>query len=199
MPSARFDAFEGGEDPAVIRRRAHASASALLSRAREADDEEVFDRILHHTDEHGLDIIARLWAVASPRTLPGALWRLHLLRAAIRDDSEGNALAFQRGSELLPTIHPVVAGATMPTGPAEIRQLADEILRGVFEGDLAIALDRASAYCRVASAGWLDIADAREAGDPVHASALTARAARLATIADDLYACARLERDASLE
>jgi hypothetical protein len=198
MPGGAFDAFEGGEDPARTQRRAHASAAALLSRARDADD-EVVERIVRHADEHGLDIVAQLWAVAGPRTLPGALWRLHLLRAAIRDDAEGNAYAFRRGTELLPTIHPVVAGAPVPTGPSEIRELADEILRGVYRGDLASALDRAAAYSRVAASGWLDLADAREAGDPVHASTLTARAARLSTIAADLEASAALERREALD
>lgn len=199
MPSGRFDAFEGGHDQAATQRRAHTSAAALLSRARDTEDDTVVDRIVSHTDEHGLDIIAQLWAVAGPRTLPGALWRLHLLRAAIRDDSEGNALAFRHGAELLSTIHPVVAGAPMPTGPAEIRELADDILRGVFRGDLADALDRAAAYCRVAASGWIDLADARDAADPAHASVLTTRANRLTLIADDLDASARLERVGGLE
>lgn len=199
MPGARFEAFEGGEDPALTLRRAHESAAALLSRTRDTDDEGVVQRLLQHTDEHGLDLVAQLWAVAAPSSLPGALWRIHLLRAAIRDDADGNALAFRRGAELLPTIDPVVAGASMPTGPEEIMTLADEILRGVFRGDLAVALDRAAAYARVSAAGWVDFADARELGDAAHASALTARAARLADIGADLDAAARLERRDALQ
>jgi hypothetical protein len=64
----------------------------------------------------------------------------------------------------------------------------------VFQGDLAGALDRAAAYCRVSASGWVSIADDRDAADAEHASALTARAARLTSIGDELTACARLER-----
>ena len=38
-------------------------------------------------------------------------------------------------------------------GPEELLALADEILRGVFEGDLGLALDRAAAFCRVTADG----------------------------------------------
>ncbi|WBU36695.1 DNA-directed RNA polymerase subunit beta [Homoserinibacter sp. YIM 151385] len=199
LPGAAFDAFQGGEDPAVTLRRAHESAAALLSRTRQSDDEGVIGRLLAHTDEHGLDLVARLWAVATPGSLPGALWRIHLLRAAIRDDAAGSALAFRHGTELLPTIDPVVAGAATPTGPEEILRLADDILRGVFQGDLADALARAGAYCRLSAAGWLDLADAREQGDPEHASALTRRADRLAAMGEELEDAARLERRDALD
>ena len=198
VPSSSFDAFQGGEDPAVILRRAHESAALLLARARDTADEDVVQRLLTHTDLHGLDIVAQLWAVAGPQTLPGALWRIYLLRAAIRDDPRGSALAYQRGTELLTTIDPVVAGAPAPTGPDEIVGLADDILRGLFRGDLGVALDRAAAYCRVSSAGFVDLANDRDAADPEHATVLTARSSRLKTIADDLDACARLERRDSL-
>ena len=42
-----------------------------------------------------------------------------------------------------------------PNRPARTssRQLTDAILRGVFEGDLAVALQRAAAFCRVVAAG----------------------------------------------
>jgi len=194
MPNENFDFYEGGEDPAITLRRAHESASALLRRARETTDDDVVERLLRHTDEHGLDLVAQLWSTVSAASLPGALWRIYLLRAAIREDPEAASVAFRRGEEELSTIDPVVAGAVTPTGPDEILALSDDILRGVFRGDLAAALDRAAAYCRVSASGWLAIADARDAADPGHAGALTARASRLVTIADDLTACARLER-----
>lgn len=198
IPNDHFEYHVGGEDPAVTLRRAHESAAALLARARNATDEGVVERLLTHTDEHGLDLVAQLWAAAGPHTLPGALWRLYLLRAAIREDPSASSLAFRTGSAALSTIDPVVAGAADPTGPDELSALADEILRGVFQGDLGIALERASAYCRICAAGWVELADARDPADPQHATALTARAARFDSFADDLDQCARLERREAL-
>jgi len=194
IPNDHFEYHVGGEDPAVTLRRAHESAAALLARARQTTDEGVVDRLLTHTDEHGLDLVAQLWAAAGPHTLPGALWRLYLLRTAVRDDPNGSALAYRTGAAALSTIDPVVAGASEPTGPEQISALADEILRGVFQGDLGTALERASAYCRICAVGWAELADARDPADPEHATALTARAARFDSFGDDLDQAARLER-----
>ena len=150
---SEFEAFAGSDDPAAIIRAAHETARALIARARESDDPAVIDRLVNYTDEHGIDALAELWARATPHSLPGALWRLYLVRLMIRQDPEGVALLFQRGTEVLATIDPVVAGAPNPAGPQEVLEVADRILRGVFEGDLGIALDRAAAFCRVESAG----------------------------------------------
>lgn len=198
MPNEHFDYHLGAEDPATVVRRAHESAAALLARTRASDDELVMQRILDHTDEHGLDLVAQLWASVDARSLPGALWRLYLLRAAILEDATAAGTAFTRGAESLATIDPVVAGASTPTGPEEILALADEIFRGAFRGELADALDRAAAYCRVSAAGWLQLADAREFADHEHATALTTRAARLTSMAEELADCARLDRRAAL-
>jgi hypothetical protein len=196
---SEFEAFAGSDDPAAIIRAAHETARALLARARESDDPAVIDRLVSYTDEHGIDVLAELWARATPHSLPGALWRLYLVRLMIRQDPEGVALLFQRGTEVLATIDPVVAGAPNPAGPQEVLEVADRILRGVFEGDLGIALDRAAAFCRVESAGATSIADDQDAASPERASELTTRAARLATTAAELTACARLARSDSLD
>jgi len=194
-----FDAFGGGDDPAAILRAAHDSASKLLARARGTDDPAVVERLVTYTDEHGLDALAELWARSSAHSLPGALWRIYLVRVLIRQDPDGVALLFQRGTEVLPTIDPVVAGATLPAGPAEITELADRILRGAFEGDFAIALERAAAFCRVTAAGALSVADDQEVASPERATELTTRAQRLITTADELMSCARLARAEMLD
>jgi hypothetical protein len=194
-----FDAFAGGDDPAAVLRIAHQSAHRLLSRARGADDPEVVDRLVSYTDEHGLDALAELWARSSPHSLPGALWRIYLVRVLIRQDPAGVALLFQRGTEVLSTIDPVVAGAPLPAGPQEITALADRILRGAFEGDFAIALERAAAFCRVTGAGALSVADDQDAASPERATELTTRAQRLITTADELMACARMSRAQTLD
>jgi len=194
-----FEAFAGGEDPAAVMRAAHESARTLLARAQHSEDPAVLDRLVSYTDEHGIDALAELWARSVPHSLPGALWRIYLVRAMIHQDPAGAAVLFQRGTEVLSTIDPVVAGAPTPAGPDEIEALADRILRGLFEGDFAIALERAAAFCRVAAAGASSIADDQEPVDPDRARELTTRALRLTTIAEELTACARMARDGSLD
>jgi len=194
-----FEAFRGGEDPAAVLRAAHQSAQQLLSRARSADDPGVVDRLVTYTDEHGIDALAELWARSSAHSLPGALWRIYLVRVLIRQDPDGVALLFQRGTEVLRTIDPVVAGAPLPAGPQEITELSDRILRGAFDGDFAIALERAAAFCRVTAAGAISVADDQDAASPERASELTTRAQRLAITADELAACARMSRADTLD
>ncbi|MFB2596884.1 DNA-directed RNA polymerase subunit beta [Herbiconiux sp. P17] len=194
-----FEAFQGGEDPAHINRVAHETAGALLNRVRDDPHPEVIDRLLTFTDDHGIDAIAELWARANPRTLPGSLWRIYLLRALIRQDPEQTSYFFERGTEVIPSIDPVVAGAESPTGPKEITELADQILRGLFTGDFAIALDRAAAFCRIMSQGCASIADDAEIGAPETASTLTTRALRFETIGADLTQSASLWRSDNLD
>lgn len=194
-----FEAFAGGEDPASVMRAAHESARMLLSRAQNSDDPEVLDRLVHYTDEHGIDALAELWARSAATSLPGALWRIYLVRVMIRQDPAGVALLFQRGTEVLSTIDAIVAGAPTPAGPQEVTELADRILRGVFEGDFAIALERAAAFCRVQAAGASSVADDRDATSPESATELTTRALRLTTTAEELAACARMSRAGTLD
>lgn len=196
---AKFESMIGGEDPAQISRVAHETAQALIARVRDSTDDGVVERLVAFTDDHGIDAVAELWARASPRSLPGALWRIYLLRALIRQDPTGTSFLYQRGVDLLPTIDPVVAGATSPTGPDEITELADEILRGLFQGDFGVALDRAAAFCRISSAGAADVADAAELTDPARGTTLTTRSLRLSVTAMELVDCARSWRNGSLE
>ena len=196
---AKFDSMIGGDDPATISRIAHETAGALLARVRDAPDAAIVDRLVAFTDEHGIDAIAELWSRASPRSLPGALWRIYLLRALIHQDPDGSSYLYTRGAEITATIDHVVAGAPIPTGPAEITRLADEILRGLFAGDFAVALERASAFCRVTATGSTHVADDAELTDPDRASDLTRKALRLSATALELTACARAWRSGSLE
>lgn len=199
FPGGMFEMFLGGDDPARISRVAHETAHALLARVRADPDRDVVDRLVAFTDEHGIDAVAELWSRSNAKSLPGALWRIYLLRLLIRQDAEGTALLYQRGVEVLASIDPVVAGAPVPAGPGEVTALADQILRGVFEGDFAVALDRAAAFCRVTAAGCVSVADDRETVDPERASELTTRALRFTRTAEELTACARLWRSDSLD
>ncbi|WP_375389669.1 DNA-directed RNA polymerase subunit beta [uncultured Amnibacterium sp.] len=199
MPSEHFDFVKGGEDPAVLVRSAHETAQALVSRVRAHPDPEVVDRLVSFAEREGIDAVAELWSRAAALSLPGALWRLYLLREMVRRDPDLVSLAFNRGAERLRSIDPVVAGAPSPAGPEEIMALADEILRGVFEGDLGLALDRAAAFARVTADGSLDLADDADATEPGRADVLTTRAARLSSLAEELSISARLQRDGALD
>ncbi|MET1051266.1 MAG: DNA-directed RNA polymerase subunit beta [Mycetocola sp.] len=199
FPGKIIESFVGGIDPAESSRIAHETAMALLARVRQDPDPDVVDRLIAYTDEHGIDTIAELWSHATPRSLPGALWRIYLLRLMIREDPHESSFLFQRGTEVIGTIDPIVAGASMPTGPDEIIVLADQILRGLFEGDFAVALERAAAFCRVSAAGSASVADDADAVAPARSAELTTRALRLSTLASELGSCAKLWRHESLD
>ncbi|HSP75205.1 MAG TPA: DNA-directed RNA polymerase subunit beta [Cryobacterium sp.] len=196
---SKFESFQGGEDPAMISRVAHETAHALLARVRSDPDPDIVERLLAYTDENGVDAVAELWSRATPRSLPGALWRIYLVRLLIRQDPEGTAFLYQRGTEVTVAIDPVIAGAAVPTGTAEIIVLADQILRGIFTGDFAVALDRAAAFCRVISVGCTSVADDLETTEPLRSTELTTRALRFSTTAQEFGSCARLWRSDSLD
>lgn len=189
-----FDRLFAAEDPAETSRVAHATATALIARVREDPHDAVVSRLVGYTDDHGIDALAELWSRSPARSLPGALWRLYLLQLMIHDDPRTAAVLFERGRVVLPSIDEVVAGAPTPAAPDELVTLIDTILRGVFTGDFAVALERAAAFSRIEAAGATDLADDHDDTEPERATALTKRAARLASYAEDLASCAALWR-----
>jgi hypothetical protein len=194
-----FESVEGGEDPAQLLRTARETAHALVNRMRDTDDPGALERLAAFTDDSAIDAVAELWARSSPKSLAGALWRIYLLRVLVKQTPELTSSLFQRGTEVLPTIDAAVAGAMLPTGPAELQDLADQILNGLFRGDFAVALERAAAFCRVTAAGCTSLADDYEALNPERATELTNRALRLSLTAEELTAEARLWRSGSLD
>ncbi len=197
-PAELLDRLYSGDDPAEVSRVAHSTASALMSRVRSDPEADIVDRLVAFTDRHGIDDIAELWSRSPARTLPGVLWRLYLLQLMIHDDARTAALLYDRGRSALTSADEVVAGAPAPASPDELVALIDTILRGVFEGDFGIALDRAAAFCRVEAAGATHIADDYEPTEPERSSELTTRALRLAQYASDLSAAAALWRKDAL-
>lgn len=185
-----FDQLEGAMDPALQLQIAHDTASVLVARVRDEGSAETLDRIIRYTSEHGVGELAELWAAAPAHSLPGALWRLYVIHASIIADPTIAAHAYQHGIDNLNTIDEVVAGARQPTGPDDIRDMADEILRGAFSGNLADALDRAAAYCRIEAHGVTSLVGGTEIGT----SKLLERAVTLADFAADLHAAAVLAR-----
>jgi hypothetical protein len=183
MPGdAAFDALPGGEDPALRAEVAHRTAAALVRGARSQLDEAVVERIVRLADEQGLDTVADLWASAPPDSLPGALWRLYLLRSWVQADPAAAAREFAAGRRHAP-VHEVVAGVVDPPGPVQVRELTDTVLRGVATGDFSTTLHRAAAFTRIVASGRAELPD----GDPD-------AAARLVTLADQLESAAHAER-----
>lgn len=183
-------------DPARVTEIAHETAAVIVRTGRAAHDPELTSKLVALVDDLGLSTLAELWAARPARSLPGALWRLYVLREWVRRDPVGASADYAAGIRFADVPH-VVAGVAEPPGPVEIQKLADAILTGVFEGDLAIALQRASSFCRVVAAGRAQRAndadaDGAEAIDPEWGPTHTRRAASLLTTGDDLEACARL-------
>jgi hypothetical protein len=197
-PAELFDRLFSADDPAEVSRVAHSTAHALLSRVRQDPTADVIGRLVAFTDQHGIDDIAELWSRSPARSLPGALWRLYLLQLMIHDDPQTAALLYERGRAEIDSVDPVVAGAPTPASPDELVALIDTIMRGLFEGDFAVALERAASFCRVQAAGSTYLADDYDNTESDRASALTTRALRLSTYATDLAACAALWRRESL-
>lgn len=194
-----FERVEGDVDPVVRLQLASETANALLARVRAGADPEVVERILRVAREDGIDIVAELWSQARPHTLPGTLWRVHLLHALVTQRADEAAHLYQEGADALQTAAPVVAGVPAPATPDELRALSDTILRGVFAGDFAIALERAAAFATVTAAGAVHAAHRDEATHAARASARTTLAARLTDIAEDLRISARMWRADSLD
>ena len=116
-----------------------------------------------------------------------------MLREWVRRDGPAVATDFASGRAAAPVAH-VVAGSAEPPTPEAIGQLADAVLHGVFAGDLAVALERAGAFCRVVVAGRVHRADDVEPADPAGADALTRSSSALLRTAEDLEAAATLWR-----
>lgn len=180
--------------PAETIEASHHAAAVLVGMGRAADDPEMTARLVALVDELGLDTLAELWSARPARTLPGALWRLYALREWVRQDPSGASREYAAGMPFADVNH-VVAGVAEPPGPQEVRDLADQILTGVYDGDLAIALDRAAAFCTIVAAGRAALADAHDGHDPQMATAQTRTAQAMLGTSEDLRASANLWRE----
>ena len=196
---AVMDTFPGDPDPVQRIEAAHRTAAALVDHARGGGDPDTTARIVALADVVGLDEIAELWAARPAETLPGALWRIYALQAGIRRDPVGMARAFDAGRHRAP-VHEAVAGVAEPPGPTEVQNMSDAILGGAFTGDLAVALERAAAFCHVVATGWAVNADLEPSLEPDDgaAGALTRRAAGLARTGTELEAAAKRWRSGEL-
>jgi len=192
-----METYGGAPDPAELAEAAHTTAMLLVQSGRESRDLAARERLVALVEQVGLDTVADLWAQRPARSLPGALWRLYALREWVRRESVEAAADYAAGQAIAP-VHQVVAGAADPPDPQALRVLVDQVLHGVFAGDLAVALERAGAFCRVVVAGRVHRADELEASEPDAAAALTRSSAALRDTAEDLEAAAGLWRSRDL-
>ncbi len=184
--------------PAETTEIAHQTAAILVGTGRSAHDPEVTTRLVGLVDDLGLSTVADLWAARPARSLPGALWRLYALREWVRRSPEQASREYAAGIRFTDVAH-AVAGIAEPPGPEELQRVADQILAGVFSGDLAVALERAAAFCAVIAAGRAELANDRDDLDPASASDLTRTGAALLATGEDLRACANLWRAGDLD
>ena len=194
-----FNVFQGGDDPAEVSAIAYETARALLARVRDEAHPDIVEKVVSFADDNGIDTLAELWSRSSAHSLPGALWRMYLIRDLIRAQATQMSVLFGQGLSVLSTADAVVAGAPTPAGPDEMVTLADTILHGAFTGDFSGALDRSAAFCRIVSAGCTAVANESDAAHPERATTLTLQASRLTQTAHELAVCARLWRDGALD
>ena len=91
---AAMDSLAGSPDPAHAAEAAHATAAAIVEAGRSSSDPATTARLVKLVDEHGIDTIADLWAGRPARSLPGALWRMYVLREWVRRDPVGTMRTF---------------------------------------------------------------------------------------------------------
>ena len=182
LESAYFEAIEGGQDPALVSEAADRAANLLVRGARSADDPAVAERVLHLAESEGIETIAEVFAGSPADSLAGCLWRLFVLRQWVYADPAAAAREYDAGRCTAPVAQ-VVAGVADPPGPAELKQMVDEVLRGIAASDFADVLFRAAAFARVVASGR---AAREEAGD--------AELRRMLLLAEQLEAAGHQER-----
>jgi hypothetical protein len=162
-PGAEFFAeILGGEDPARVSEAADRAANLLVRGVRDADDPAVAERVLHLAETEGIETIAEVWAGSPADSLAGCLWRLFVLRSWVYADPLTAAREYDAGRRTA-QVAQVVAGVADPPGPDELRQMVDEVLRGIAGSEFADVLFRAAAFARVVATGRAKLDDASEA------------------------------------
>lgn len=188
----------GDLDPALRQEVAHTTAHALVHQGRASEDPDVVERLVQLVEAEGLDMVAALWAESPPNTLPGALWRLYVLREWVRRDPRTIAERYRMGVTKAP-VADVVAGVASPPGPDEVSQVVDAVLSGVYTGDLAVTLERGAAFCRVLAIGSAFDADHVAERDDDLAVRITRGASGLVRTAEELEQAAALWRAGRLD
>lgn len=180
-------------DPRERQEAAQATARLIVLGARERGDDATVQRLVRLTDEHGIDLLAQLWADSPAESLPGALWRLYALRDWVHRDPAAASREYHDGRRAAPVLE-VVAGVADPPGPEQVKELVDAVLGGVFAGDFAVALERAAAFARIVAVGRAHADDV-----PAEAPGGTLSAGRLVRTAEQLEHAATAWRAGTLQ
>lgn len=196
LSAERAELIVGDVSPSERSDMAHLTAGIVLDRGRAgAENPELVERLITLVDTEGIDIVAGMWADSPASTLPGIMWRLYLLREWTKNDGELMARHFRLGARSA-EVDEVVAGVAYLPGPDEIRAGVDAVLSGVFQGDFAVTLERAAAFCRVLSTGAAHDADSQA---PAPATNLTRYASLLAQRAEEFKTAAKMWRAERLD
>jgi hypothetical protein len=183
-----FEAIESGADPMEVSAAADRAATLLVRGAHDSADRDIAERVLHLADSEGLETLAELWSGAPADSLAGSLWRLYLLRSWVHADPVGAAREFEAG-QAHAEVASVVAGVADPPGADELRQMIDEVLRGIAVGDYADVLLRAAAFARVVAVGRATLPAAPDSVEMT---------ARMLTLAEQIEHAGHLELQRSL-
>ncbi|WP_337191916.1 hypothetical protein [Nocardioides flavescens] len=162
LEAAFFEEIEGGQDPALVSEAADRAAHLLVRGARRTEDPVVADRVLRLAETEGIETIAEVFSGAPADSLAGCLWRLFVLRQWVYADPGLAAREYDAGRRSA-QVAQVVAGVADPPGPAELKAMVDEVLRGIAGSDFADVLFRAAAFARVVASGR---ASREEVSDP---------------------------------
>jgi hypothetical protein len=153
---------------------AAATAAVLVQAGRAPGDGARFVAL---ADRVGIDTLAALWRDADPVSLPGALWALYLLRPWCRSSGDEVTRLWRAGEHLAPA-ESAVAGVAEYADADAVQHTADAVLTGVYQGDLAVAFERAAAFFRVVATGRRALGtDAQFAADGVDLAARNERVA----------------------
>lgn len=196
----------GDSDPALSSEAAHSTANAVLyGPSHLAEDERLAERVGAIIDAEGLDEIAGLWSRSPATTLPGALWRLYLLRAWLERDPDTITMRFRAGTaESAPSAvrEPDVEDGQRDAVVAPQPPVLDEVLAQLFAGTsevaLADVLEQSAAFLRV-------LADGAEADprwhthDDAAAQPVTRRPDALVATARELQQAAARARAGTLD
>lgn len=198
------EAIEGGEDPAVASELAHRTAQALVGGFPEPDDARGPEPITREgvvavVAAHGVDAVAELWADSPATTLPGALWRLFLVREWLRRDPELIARRYAAvvdltgaGPEVLARLEAALVEARPVPSPERLRAALDGALDGAQGADapgLAPLLAATADFLRALAAGSDPVWIEEDADELAHR--VTRRPRALPATADELDEAAR--------
>lgn len=207
MEPAEAERYTGAEDTAATSALAHQSAQLLIGGYLGADTDTTLTAagLRKVVASHGVDVIGELWATSPAGTLPGALWRLLLLREWIERDPAlvesryATAVTINDDDAAQARFEAALPQARRVDSVAQVQaQLNELLLGGAFAGSQRTPSRRSQLYpTLLASAALLErLSRASEQdswitdeNDPLY-DVVTSRARALATTAAELHEAA---------